>query len=220
MHACLVPVKELSQAKERLAPLLDRADRRRLTLAMLADVLDTAQASAALDLIAVVSRDDEALAAARDAGALPLKEADGVWGLNAALEFARRRLRLESASQLLVLPCDIPLLAPADVASLVDAVARAPSVALVPSPNGGTNALAMSPADLIAFRFGRRSASAHREEARRAAADFRRLDLPRLALDIDTPADLLRLASRARDGRTADLLRSLPLPARSAAEGA
>jgi len=218
MRACLIPVKELAHAKERLAPLLDHADRRRLTLAMLADVLDAAKASAALDLIAVVSRDDEALAAARDAGAVPLKEADGVWGLNAALEFGR--LRLEGARQLLVLPCDIPLLTAADVACLVDAVVRAPAVALVPSPNGGTNALAMSPADLIAFRFGHRSASAHQEGARRAAADFRRLHLPRLALDVDTPADLLRLASRTRDGRTADLLRTLPLPARSAAEGA
>lgn len=218
MRACLVPVKDLAHAKERLAPLLDHADRRRLTLAMLADVLDAAKASAALDLIVVVSRDDEALAAARDAGAVPLKEADGVWGLNAALEFGR--LRLEGARQLVVLPCDVPLLTPADVACLVDAVVRAPSVALVPSPNGGTNALAMSPADLIAFRFGHRSASAHEEEAIHAAADFRRLHLPRLALDVDTPADLLRLASCARDGRTVDLLRTLPLPARSAAEGA
>jgi len=218
MRACLVPVKDLSHAKERLAPLLDHADRRRLTLAMLADVLEALKASAALDLIAVVSRDDEALAAASDAGALALKEADSVWGLNAALEFGR--LRLHNARRLLVLPCDVPLLAPADVASLLDAAARAPSVALVPSANGGTNALAISPADLIAFRFGRSSASAHEEEARRAAADFRRLHLPRLALDVDTPTDLLGLASRARHGRTADLLRTLPLPARSAAERA
>lgn len=218
MHACLVPVKELAHAKERLAPLLDRADRRRLVLAMLADVLDAAKASDALDLTAVVSRDDEALAAARHAGALPFEEPDGLWGLNAALEFAR--LQIQNADRLLVLPCDVPLLAPAEVASLLDAVARAPAVALVPSSNGGTNALAISPADLIPFRFGRRSASAHEQEALRAGANFRRLDLPRLALDIDTPADLFRLASRARHGRTADLLRTLPLPARSAADGA
>lgn len=218
MRACLIPVKDLAHAKERLAPLLDHADRRRLTLAMLADVLDAANASDALDLIVVVSRDDEALAAARDAGAVPLKEADGVWGLNAALEFGR--LRLHTARQLLVLPCDVPLLTAADVACLVDAVVRAPSMALVPSPNGGTNALAISPADLIAFRFGRRSASAHEREALQSGANFRRLDLPRLALDVDIPADLLHLASRARDGRTADLLRTMALPARSAAEGA
>jgi 2-phospho-L-lactate guanylyltransferase len=217
MRACLVPVKELSHAKERLAPLLGRAGRRRLVRAMLADVLDAAKASEALDLVAVVSHDDEALTAARDAGALPLKEPDGIWGLNAALEFARPQL--QDASHLLVLPCDVPLLTTADIASLLDAVARAPSVALVPSANGGTNALAISPPDLIAFRFGRRSASTHEEEALRAGANFRRLDLPRLALDVDTPVDLLALASRARKGHTADLLRTLTLPARSPADG-
>lgn len=218
MRACLIPIKELTHAKQRLASLLDHAGRRLLTLAMLADILEAVKASGALDVIAVVSRDDDALAAARRAGALPLEEVDSVRGLNAALEFGR--LRLEGARQLLVLPGDVPLIAPADVAWLMDAAVRGPSVALVPSPHGGTNALVMSPADLISFRFGPRSASAHQEQARRAGAAFRRLHLPRLALDIDTPADLLSLASQARKGRTADLLRTLPLPAGSAAEGA
>jgi 2-phospho-L-lactate guanylyltransferase len=210
LRACLIPVKELSQAKGRLAPLLGEAHRRQLTLAMLSDVLEALQASAVVDLIAIISRDKEVLATAHGAGALALREARGIRGLNQALEFGRRRLR--DARQLLVLPVDIPLLTPADVTSLLDAVVRAPSVALVPSAQGGTNALAMAPAQLIPFRFGLRSASAHEEEASRAGAEFRRLCLPHLAIDVDTPAALRALARRSRHGHTAELLRTLSLP--------
>ncbi len=64
MRIALIPVKELSQAKARLAPVLDGERRRELALALYRDVLAAALACPALDGVAVVSRDRDALALA------------------------------------------------------------------------------------------------------------------------------------------------------------
>jgi 2-phospho-L-lactate guanylyltransferase len=64
-------------------------------------------------------------------------------------------------------------------------------VAIVPDRHGrGTNALLLSPPDVIEFCFGGDSKDAHVEAARSAGARVELLDGP-LAVDIDTPEDLL-----------------------------
>jgi 2-phospho-L-lactate guanylyltransferase len=184
----LIPVKELSQAKARLAPALDEAGRRALTLAMLRDVLDAALACPALNAVAVTSRDEEALAIAKAAGATPLPEPGA---LNEALASATERLRERGAARLLVLAADLPL---ADAESIGAVISDGAEVVVVPSRDGGTNALALAPGALP-FRYGPGSAQAHL--AASAGLRARRLELPALALDIDTPADLDRLRDAA-----------------------
>jgi 2-phospho-L-lactate guanylyltransferase len=63
----------------------------------------------------------------------------------------------------------------------------------------GTNALLLAPPDAIAFRFGRDSRGAHAELARRAAAVYLEVGGP-LALDLDTPEDLLATEDLGLDG--------------------
>jgi 2-phospho-L-lactate guanylyltransferase len=189
----LIPVKELSLAKARLAPMLDGAGRGELALTMFRDVLAAALACGALDGVAVTSRDEEVLAIAEQAGATPLPEPGG---LNEALSSAAEKLAAHGPSRLLVIAADVPLAAPAEI----DAVARADGgVVVVPSRDGGTNALAISPG-AIAFSFGPGSARQHLEAAERAGVRAQRLDVPRLALDIDTPADLQRLREAVAAG--------------------
>lgn len=197
MRIALIPVKVLSSAKTRLSPLLDDDARRALTLAMYRDTLDAALACPALDAVAAVTRDDELLSIAEEAGAQPMPEPGG---LNEALDSAARTLASRSdVERLLVLAADLPLARAADIAAVVDASA---DVAIVPSNDGGTNAMALTPA-AFAFRYGPDSARQHVEAAGEAGLSVERLDLPDLALDIDTPADLERLRSAIADGRQA-----------------
>ena len=54
----------------------------------------------------------------------------------------------------------------------------------------GTNALLLSPADLIEYDFGGNSFVRHCERARRAGARLEVVELPSLGLDLDLPEDL------------------------------
>ncbi len=185
----LVPVKDLERAKQRLAGALDPAARRGLSLAMLADVLDALDATPGLDGAAVVSRDADVTALARRRGLRVIPESGT--GLNAAVAQAANVLSAEGCARLLVMPADLPLADPEEIAQILAALPEAPGLTLVPDRHGvGTNALACTPPDAIAPSFGEDSFARHLEAARDAGIPATVLRLPGLGLDIDTPEDL------------------------------
>ena len=63
----IIPVKRLSQAKRRLAPVLPPDARRQLMLVMLRDVLGTLAQVADVDTVLVVTPDARVAQVARDA---------------------------------------------------------------------------------------------------------------------------------------------------------
>ena len=192
----LIPVKDLPQAKARLAPVLDDAGRRDLVLAMFRDVLGAALGCAAIDGVAVVSRDETVLAIASQLGAEGLPEPGG---LNEALESAARRMAQRGATRILVLAADLPLARADGIALLLEGGG---DVVIAPSRDDGTNALACAPG-AFAFAFGPDSAARHLGAAGAAGLRAERIDLPSLALDIDTPEDLERLRGEIERGATA-----------------
>ena len=138
----------------------------------------------------VVTPDDEVRELALRAGARPLRQRSG--SLNDGLRQARDEAVAGGATAVLILPIDIPHVSPKLLAPIVDlALGGGPLVAVVPDRHGrGTNALLLSPPDVIEFCFGGDSKEAHVGAARAAGARVEVLDGP-LALDIDTPEDLL-----------------------------
>jgi 2-phospho-L-lactate guanylyltransferase len=100
----------------------------------------------------------------------------------------------DGISVLVVLHGDLPNLSPDDVRALGDALPEAGGgVALAPDRAGiGTNGLAQSPADAIAFGFGMGSFIRHRAAAEEAGLPLVVVERPGLAFDLDTPADLAR----------------------------
>lgn len=197
MRVALIPVKDLAQAKMRLAPALDAADRTSLALAMLTDVIAACRESAMFDEIRVLSRDRDVAWHARDLGALPLPEPATLDGLNGSLTFGQRYVsRRLAARELLVLPADVPLVRAEDIRAVVGALGDAPrSVALVRARDGGTNALALRPPEAIPMRFGRDSAAAHLAAARDAGIVPVELRNDALAFDVDGVDDATALAS-------------------------
>lgn len=187
MDVILIPVKRLAEAKSRLAAPLSPADRRRLGLTMLADVLRATE-KWTNRLIVTSDPDAEAVGLAFGCALVP----DAGRGLNDAVAAGTARAVASGATALLVLPADVPLVASDDVTGLFAADA---DVAVAASDDGGTNALLRRPPDVLGTRFGPRSAAVHEALAREAGLRVRTLDLPSLRLDVDDLADLERLAA-------------------------
>ena len=91
-----------------------------------------------------------------------------------------------------------------DLDAIIAALRPGRGAVLVPSRDGtGTNALALAPPFGIATRLGANSRALHEYALQNAGIAYRRLEMPSLALDVDTPADLLALARCDDDGRAA-----------------
>ena len=79
-----------------------------------------------------------------------------------------------------------------------------PYVGIVPDRHGeGTNALVLVPPTAIEPAFGEGSRARHEAAARAAGIPFAIEELASLALDLDTPADLIALTRELEAGRGA-----------------
>ncbi len=186
----IVPVGSIEGAKSRLGAVLDAEERRDLALRLADNTIRAAVETPRIGETLVVTPDDEVRELALRAGARPLRQRSG--SLNDGLRQARDEAVAGGATAVLILPIDIPHVSPKLLAPIVDlALGGGPLVAVVPDRHGrGTNALLLSPPDVIEFCFGGDSKEAHVGAARAAGARVEVLDGP-LALDIDTPEDLL-----------------------------
>lgn len=208
MRVCLIPMKPLAAAKERLAPALDAAERRRLSLAMLTDVVN---AAVGFDRVWVLQSDDDAAAVATAGGAEPHPDPAPGGGLNASLDAATVSAVRAGASGVLVVAADIAAVTPADL----EAVAGGLGVALAPDRSGsGTNVLWRSPGDAIAASFGGASHAAHQAAAAAAGVSFRSVDSPRLAADVDTPDALAAIWALGPGPATRRALEEMGIAAR------
>lgn len=209
MIAAVVPVKDFATAKQRLEAVLPPAVRRRLAEVMLEDVLAEVTTASGLDRVFVVTRDEQAVAIATERGASLIVDPDN-HGETEAVALATHALVQHGIHAMLVLPADIPLITREDVEQVVHA-GREADVVLVPAHDGrGTNAVLLSPPDVLPLRFGNDSFHPHLQLARDSGLRTSILHLPRIALDIDTPADLISLGRWPLRTRAQALLREMP----------
>lgn len=207
----VIPVRSLSDAKRRLARVLDPGQRAALARAMLHDVLKIATSAKVLDGVLLVSADLEAIDIAKQYGAETLAE-PAPTGYSAAVAAAGRKLSSQGVGGFLHLPADVPLATIGEIEQVTAEHGSAPAVTVVPDlDRRGTNCLALSPPDLLTPAFGPDSCSRHCELATAAGVTPKVLNLPGLGLDIDTGADLALFRTREeRHGtQTWDVLRDL-----------
>lgn len=208
---CLIPVKRLKDAKRRLSAALSEGQREMLVRIMATDVIRAALATPRLSGVAVVTADEEIAALARREGATVLAE-EMESGLNAALAGAMATASRLGATGVLILPGDVPLVTPADIEAMLEGHNGNPAVTIARADSdGGSNALACSPPDLLPFSFGPDSFARHCALARKAGIEPMLPLLPRLALDIDRPADLGAMLSRNSQTLTHGYLSGLNL---------
>ena len=163
MTDVVIPVKDLSRAKGRLQNILTPAERAGLVLAMLRDLLTTLN-QCALGDIWLVARDEAVFDLGAEFGVHDIREhvSKGYnHGVSAGLQ------SVNAQNSVVILPADLPLAQPHDIAQLIQAGAGInPTVAIVPDRhNRGTNGLFLSAPDLITPDFGESSLFNHKVAA-------------------------------------------------------
>lgn len=202
----LIPVKDLSAAKQRLATVLDQPARTELAQTMLSDVAAEIAGWQHRPPCALVSGDPFAVElAGRCDFELILDHMNP--GETGAIQMATSLCVARGIQYTLVIPADIPLIRASELEQILANAPESGSV-LAPAADGrGTNAVFRRPANLFPLSFGNDSFKPHLAAARATGRPCVVLQLPGLALDVDNPSDLQQLLVHPGETRTQRLLR-------------
>jgi 2-phospho-L-lactate/phosphoenolpyruvate guanylyltransferase len=202
----LIPVKNLSHAKQRLAAVLDQPARTELAQSMLFDVLEAVASWTKRPEVALVTGDPFAADLARQFNFQVMPDGNN-FSQTDAIAMATGLCEARGVESTLVIPGDIPLVTAAELEEILRDAPTEGSV-LVPGADGrGTNAAFRRPAGLFALRFGNDSFQPHLAAARATQKACHVLKLPGIALDVDNPSDLRQLAAASGETRTQRLVR-------------
>jgi 2-phospho-L-lactate guanylyltransferase len=198
MQASLViPIKQLSGAKQRLSSVLDNEQRQTLFRAMVEDVLEVAGACDQIEEILVVTSDATVSQLALSYGARVLSEPPKA-GLINAVSHAAEVLAGEGVDVMMFLPGDTPLVSAEELEVVLGGISSTPEekFLIVPANDlGGSNCVVCSPPNCMEFGFGEDSFRRHLGIARQRGIEPTVLKLPGIGLDVDTPEDLQALVS-------------------------
>ncbi|HEY2259372.1 MAG TPA: 2-phospho-L-lactate guanylyltransferase [Solirubrobacteraceae bacterium] len=190
----ILPIKSFENAKRRLGEGLDPTPRRALVEAMFSDVLVALRRAALVDQVVVVTSHHGAERIAGGYGALVIEDREE--GHNEAASLGVQRALGLGADRALLVPGDCPLLLSDEIDELIRRPAVAGSVLVVPDRHGsGTNALLLTPPDAMGPSFGPGSRERHESHARSQGLEVATVTVPTLALDVDTPDDLVAVES-------------------------
>ncbi len=190
MILAAVPVKKLSEAKSRLSVRLSPDERTALARALLEQTVAALRESGVVDRIALATPEPD-LAAEMSAEFLPDRGS-----LNQALRGAVNWALGSSATGLLIVPGDLPLISASAVQALAEAAGAGPAVEIVATQDGGTGALLLTPPDVIPPAFGDRSFDRHLALARERAVPVARRSIDAFAYDLDTVEDLEKFGAK------------------------
>jgi 2-phospho-L-lactate guanylyltransferase len=194
MRALLLPIKDLCQAKQRLAPFLTPEERFGLAQAMLADTIRAVRGVRQADKIFVVTNYAPAMRVAKENCWELLREEQQI-SESVSVDAASRHCAGCGVTALLRLPLDVPLVQASDIDELLAIECAAPALVIVPSRDGtGTNAILRTPPDLFPSHFGSGSFAKHCAAAQHAGAQIFIRRNARLEIDVDDETDLQALA--------------------------
>jgi 2-phospho-L-lactate guanylyltransferase len=202
----LIPVKNLTSAKQRLASILDQTARTQLAQAMLHDVVSALAEWRNRPTVSLVTSDPFAmnLASQYQFEVIPDPANPGETG---AIEMATHMCEERGVEFTLVIPADIPLIQTSEFEEILKQAPAEGSV-LVPAADGrGTNAAFRRPAGLFRLRFGNDSFQPHLAAAQATGKPCIVLQSPGIAIDVDNPSDLQHLLTMPGETRTQRLAR-------------
>jgi 2-phospho-L-lactate/phosphoenolpyruvate guanylyltransferase len=193
MRALLLPIKDLRNAKQRLAGVLTPTERFGLVQAMLADTVRAVQRVRRADRIFLVTNYAPAMRIAEENGWEVLREKQQI-SESVSVDAASRQCEMRGFTAVLRLPLDVPLVEAGDIDELLNVECAAPGLVIVPSRDGtGTNAILRTPPTLFPSHFGNGSFAKHCAEGERAGGQIFLRRNVRLEMDVDDEADLRAL---------------------------
>ena len=196
----ILPVKRFAHAKTRVVAEIGPPGRAAMLRAMLADVLVALDRSREVERVILVTGEGRAEKVAmerakRSSTPIEVLRDPTDRGHSEAATLGIVRAKALGATCSALLPGDCPLLEPGELDGVLSSLGEG-TVGVVSDRHGtGTNGLILSPADAIGPAFGPDSCERHLDRGRRAGFDAKLLDVPSLALDLDTPEDLEALGS-------------------------
>jgi 2-phospho-L-lactate/phosphoenolpyruvate guanylyltransferase len=189
--SAILPIKNFGDAKQRLAVELTEGARRALAEAMFSDVLVALRRASSVNEVLVVTGDNNAQQIAGGYGASVLDDDNS--GHNPAARHGVRAALEAGADRVLLVPGDCPMLDPQQLDELIGRDVPPRSALIIPDRHGtGTNALLLTPPQSLTPAFGPGSCERHRTSAQDGTV-AEVVQVPSLALDIDTPEDLAAL---------------------------
>ncbi|MGH7639754.1 MAG: 2-phospho-L-lactate guanylyltransferase [Candidatus Dormibacteria bacterium] len=194
----VIPVKAAAGSKQRLLGTVPDEVRQLVSRALAARVLRCAAQAWVRDQVVVVGGDSELVRLCQRLGLAIV--GDPGEGQSEAVRVGQRWSLERGATTLATVAADLPLALPEDIGQLLQHAGGAGprSLSLVADVSGrGSNGLVLRPPSLDVFRFGPDSSRRHRQVAQELGLRFARLDLPRLAWDVDRLADLTPAGSTA-----------------------
>lgn len=193
MRALLLPIKDLKNAKKRLAGVLTPEERFGLAEAMLKDMLRAVRSVCLAEKIFVVTSFDPAIRIAQENSWEVLREESQI-SESDSVDAASQICEGRGVDSLLRMPLDLPLIQPRDIDELLRLECQPRSLVIVPSRDGtGTNALMRTPPTLFPSHFGNGSFAKHIGEAERAGAQVLIWNNARIEMDVDDESDLRAL---------------------------
>lgn len=186
MVLTIIPAKPFNESKTRLSPILSINERAALSRRLL---IRTIQVARGIGSVVVVSRGVEVLALAAEMGAETLVER--VPDLNAAIKQGLHWAQKRAAIGALIIPMDLPYLKIDDLEQMIAyGRQRTDNVVIAPCQHHlGTNALYLSPVNIITPSFGPLSFAAHQQAAQSVGIEAQIYHSPNLAFDLDSPAE-------------------------------
>ena len=205
--ALLIPVKNLSNAKQRLAEAFDQQHRSLLAEAMLRDVLTAAAGvSNRLDVY-LVTGDSRAHQLAAEFGFGVIEDTRNE-SETTAIEVATAWCEQRGYDATVVVPGDVPLTTGTELHCVLDAAPDEGAVFVPAYDRRGSNCILRRPASIIPLRFGNDSFLPHCEAMKKTGKPLVIIELPGIGLDIDNPHELEMLVQRAGNTHAQRLLRS------------
>jgi 2-phospho-L-lactate/phosphoenolpyruvate guanylyltransferase len=188
--AIVIPVKSPREGKSRLSDVLQTDDRYALISRLLMHTLD--QVGHMIDIadVYVVSKSSDVLAEAVRRGFTACPESE-LCELNRAVTLGAKRADAGGATEIMVLPIDLPWLSSSRLRHLVDEF-RADCDAMIVADRAGegTNVLLWRPIKTASFKYGIGSAKKHADLARNLGYRVVIRHDRYLSFDLDTPQDL------------------------------
>ena len=189
----VIPVKQISQAKQRLSPLLSTEERRDFFSAMLEDVLSMMVKIDFFEKIILATNCSHAISIAGRHGITHFETGPDD-GLNQAAGETVNHLLENGIRDMFLIPGDIPLITEEEINSVIKAHPSAPSLTIIPSRDKlGSNCILLSPPSRMPLKFGPDSYLRHQEIAQTNGIKVNPMEFPGFGLDIDEPKDLFEL---------------------------
>ena len=186
----VVPMKDLSASKTRLAGTLSNSSRNKLVRLLYEKTLNFLIPIAAMEKveIAVVTKCKCAKTIAKKLDVQIIEEPSNL-GLSDAIFHSAITAKAMGFERLCVIPADLAAPLASDLIAMLNSETP---VTICPSADLGTNALVVSPPDAIPFRYGSRSSLSHLHEANEKGIRARVMKLDSFTFDIDTNKCLAR----------------------------